>query len=364
MVASPTYKVLKDATLRTLMGMGRELNCIRSFSKTEMLMTLRNGAEVICRSAEDPDMLRGPNLSGCWFDEAGEMKEEAFDITIACLRENGEQGWLASTFTPKGYAHWTYKVFGAGTMPDAALYRCSTKHNPFLPAGFYDRVRHRYGMTRAAQELDGLFVNIDGAEFDQEWFDDSMWFRDWPDESQVKVKTMGWDPSVGKKADRGDYSSVVQLMVGHDDTLWVEAHLKRKNVVWMIDYSLDLCEEWRPDAFGIETNGFQELIAEPMREKIRGRNIATDICTVENTINKEIRIRRLISPHSERRVRYRDTPDTRLLVEQLQQFPNGDHDDGPDGFEMAHRTALERIGTRNVETGDDLVWDYELAGVL
>jgi hypothetical protein len=45
---------------------------------------------------------------------------------------------------------------------------------------------------------------------------------------------------------------------------------------------------------------------------------------------------------SQRRIRFKgDSPGARLLVEQMRDFPNGDHDDGPDALEMAVRLASE-----------------------
>jgi hypothetical protein len=40
-----------------------------------------------------------------------------------------------------------------------------------------------------------------------------------------------------------------------------------------------------------------------------------------------------------------------LLVEQLQEFPIGDHDDGPDALEMAIRLAAEVLHGRAVQDG-------------
>jgi phage terminase large subunit-like protein len=37
----------------------------------------------------------------------------------------------------------------------------------------------------------------------------------------------------------------------------------------------------------------------------------------------------------------RGSPGCQLLIKQLQEFPNGDHDDGPDVLEQAMRRALE-----------------------
>ena len=112
LVAAPTYRMLSDSSIRTFQEVGSRLRFIRDFSKGEMIATLGNGAQVLFRSTDDPDRLRGPNLSGAWLDEAGDMDEEAYLIAIACLREAGEQGWLSATFTPRGRSHWTFRVFG------------------------------------------------------------------------------------------------------------------------------------------------------------------------------------------------------------------------------------------------------------
>ena len=65
---------------------------------------------------------------------------------------------------------------------------------------------------------------------------------------------------------------------------------------------------------------------------------------VENRTNKLVRIRRLGPYLSSRRLRFKnDSPGTRLLVEQLQEFPIGDHDDGPDAAEMALRLVAELL---------------------
>jgi hypothetical protein len=53
-----------------------------------------------------------------------------------------------------------------------------------------------------------------------------------------------------------------------------------------------------------------------------------------------------------RRLRFMaNSPGTRLLVEQLQEFPIGDHDDGPDALEMALRLAVEVLQGRTINDG-------------
>ena len=73
---------------------------------------------------------------------------------------------------------------------------------------------------------------------------------------------------------------------------------------------------------------------------------------IHNTVNKQVRIRRLGPYLSQRRLRFLSgSAGTRLLVDQLRDFPAGAHDDGPDALEMALRLAEEVCYGRNVNDG-------------
>ena len=164
LVAAPTYAMLADATLRLFLALAQELGLVEPGAVKRSAppsVRLRTGAEVLFRSADEPDRLRGPNLSGVWLDEASLMPPDAFSVAIGRLRQAGEQGWLSTTFTPKGRQHWTFETFATG-RPDTALFQARTADNPFLPAGFPDTVRRQYTSALAAQELEGQFLDAGG----------------------------------------------------------------------------------------------------------------------------------------------------------------------------------------------------------
>ncbi len=166
---APTYDMVEQASMRTLLDIGRGLGIVTDVNRSRLTVRLSNGSEILCRSLDDPEHARGPNLSGAWLDEASLMPREAFEIVIASLRQGGQQGWLSATFTPKGRSHWTYEVFGQG-RGDTALYTARTRDNPFLPSEFYDTVRAQYPGHLAAQELEGEFIDIEGGLAKREWF--------------------------------------------------------------------------------------------------------------------------------------------------------------------------------------------------
>jgi predicted phage terminase large subunit-like protein len=172
LVVAPTYSMLSDATFRSFLSLAEELGIVEPSEVKRSAppsIRLRTGAEVLFRSADEPDRLRGPNLSGVWMDEASLMIEDVFTVAIGRLREGGEQGWLSATFTPKGKTHWTYETFATG-KPNTAIFHARTADNPFLPAGFHGTVLGQYTSTLAAQELEGAFIDVEGTLFRRGWF--------------------------------------------------------------------------------------------------------------------------------------------------------------------------------------------------
>src|SRR5262249_55632564 len=73
LVAAPTFPMLRDSALSVFSQLGQRLGLLRGMSKSEMRATLASGATVLFRSTDEPERLRGPNLSGAWLDEASLM---------------------------------------------------------------------------------------------------------------------------------------------------------------------------------------------------------------------------------------------------------------------------------------------------
>lgn len=163
LTASPTGILMKDTTFPTFKEIARDLGVLGKVTISPYPnVELTTGATIRFRTAEDPEKLRGPNLSGVWLDEASLMHPDAYKIAIACLREGGEQGWLDATFTPKGLDHWTYDVFGKN-KPDTRIFHCNTLANPFLPPEFAETLAKQYTEAEARQELAGEFIDADEA---------------------------------------------------------------------------------------------------------------------------------------------------------------------------------------------------------
>jgi PBSX family phage terminase large subunit len=165
MMLAPTYTMLRDAALRTFVEVAD--GAVSDFNRTEMRLRLDNGSEILLRSTDDPDRLRGPNLSYAWLDEAALMPYAAWTIMLGRLREQGARGSIWATSTPRGRG-WLYNVFvrDAAAKPDTFLVRAHSADNTFLDASVVQAWQAAYAGDLARQELEGEFVSYRGLVYD------------------------------------------------------------------------------------------------------------------------------------------------------------------------------------------------------
>jgi Terminase RNaseH-like domain len=201
------------------------------------------------------------------------------------------------------------------------------------------RMRVESGHTAFEREKQGSPVDPGLCEWPESYFEDHIWFDAWP--GDLIIKTIALDPSKGGDARRGDYSAYVMLGIDAAGLIYVEADLARRPTPQMVADGAALCQRFRPLVFGVEANQYQELLAGEIAAEFRRQQITYSVPTaIHNYVNKQMRIRRLGPILSQRRLRFLGgSAATRLLVDQLRDFPAGAHDDGPDALEMALRLA-------------------------
>jgi predicted phage terminase large subunit-like protein len=203
------------------------------------------------------------------------------------------------------------------------------------------RLRVDEGRTAFEREKQNSPIDPERCEWPEEYFDHHIWFREWP--QKLVLRTLALDPSKGADARHGDYSAYVLLGVDEQGLLYVEADLARRPTPDIVARGVSLCTRFNPNAIGIEANQFQDLLCgEFLAEFRRQRKRVLAPTEIHNQVNKLVRIRTLGPYLAQRRLRFLSrSASTRLLVDQLRDFPLGDHDDGPDALEMAIRLAGE-----------------------
>ncbi len=215
LVVSPTYPMLRDATLRTFLEICKDV--VTNFHKGEMRAECIGGAEVLFRSADDPNRLRGANIHWAWIDEASLCPAETREIVMGRLRAGGRAGPMWITSTPKG-RNWLYKA-----SQEMTVFRANTDDNPYLSSEFVDSLKTTYTGAFARQELYGEFVTYEGLVYEE--FDRSihLWKGgEWPPFVQVIAGVdEGWtNPAV-----------VLTIGVDNDGRVYVVEEFHKRRVL-------------------------------------------------------------------------------------------------------------------------------------
>lgn len=158
LVVAPTYPMLRDATIRTYRDM---LGGAFNLHKGEMRGEVAGGGEILFRSADKPDSLRGPNIHWSHVDEGALCPPGTWEIVIGRLRADGRAGPCFVTSTPKG-RNWLYQRSG-----EMHIFRAHTADNPYLAAEFVESLEAAYTGKFAAQELRGEFVGFEGLVYEE-----------------------------------------------------------------------------------------------------------------------------------------------------------------------------------------------------
>ena len=173
------------------------------------------------------------------------------------------------------------------------------------------------------------------------------------------------DPSKGKDARKGDFSGLLLGLVDPEGTLYIDDPiLVRRPVNEIVDLTVAMMQQRRPDAVAIEVNGFQEFIADEVYKKAgptapiyKYENMRCQPQTMSAGPGqgKEVDIRMLLTPIlSRHQIRIRDTPQGKILAQQLRDFPQAKFDDGPDGLSMMIRLWRDLLGGLGTRQSSDV----------
>jgi len=362
---------------------------IESYGSGQSIRGRRRGAErptlIVCDDLQNDNHMVSAaqrEASREWFHGtllcAGTKETNIVNLGTALHREalalelHESAGWISARFAsleswPSNAALWERweaiycDAENINAMDDAR--RFYEEHQAEMDAGavvlwpamedLYTLMQMRLERGHAAFEREKQGSPVDPAlcEWPESYFANEIWFDTWP--AELVVRAMALDPSKGRDARRGDYSAYVLLGMDRQGVIYVEADLARRPTPQMVADGVALAARFRPTSFGVEANQFQELLCGEFAAELsrQGMNHLVP-AAIHNHTNKLVRIRRLGPYLSQRRLRFLSrSASTRLLVEQLRDFPSGAHDDGPDALEMALRLAEEVLHSQSTDDG-------------
>jgi predicted phage terminase large subunit-like protein len=152
------------------------------------------------------------------------------------------------------------------------------------------------------------------------------------------------DPSLGKNGKHRDPSAILisgfDRMSGKMDV--VEASIRKRLPDIIISDTIALQREYRALLWFVESVQFQEFLRTTMMVEAAKQGVGISAVPIVPIADKNLRIERLQPPVRAGLIRF--NPDHTTLIDQLQQWPNGDHDDGPDCLDMLWQNTLIYAG--------------------
>ena len=152
------------------------------------------------------------------------------------------------------------------------------------------------------------------------------------------------DPSLGKKNAGRDPSAI--LIGGYSRETGVldvvEASIRKRLPDIIMDDALAFQRDYLCQLWFVESVQFQELLRTELMKRAAQQGLAMPCEPIIPLTDKMLRIERLQPPVKAGLIRLHNSQKT--LIDQLQQFPNAAHDDGPDCLEMLYTNALHRSG--------------------
>lgn len=176
-IGANTYKQLDQSTLKAFFEYIRRYEIEYTFNikpkygyesafkKHDGIISFPNGCQIITRSLDNYEDIRGVEIGWFWIDETRDTKKEAWDVLKARLRCKKSKllcGMLTST--PNGY-DWMYVEFEEkpktnGKNIGHGYVVSSTRENEKnLPENYVSELESSYDPALAEQEIEGKFVN-------------------------------------------------------------------------------------------------------------------------------------------------------------------------------------------------------------
>ena len=218
-VAAPNFQNVQRTCFEGPTGIIRQAEPgeIKFYNMNKVIIYMRNGSRILGFSAENPDSIRGANLTYAWCDELAAFQNDEFytyglSPALRIKRADGGPPRMMITTTPKKGSKLMRNLKDlAGKKPERYhLTKAITIENPELADEAIVRMKEGFGRSLAAymQEMEAELVDDDNMLFKQSDFDK---YRIPASEapSEYRQIVIGVDPATTSKEESDDTGIVV-----------------------------------------------------------------------------------------------------------------------------------------------------------
>lgn len=162
-VAAPTFAMLRDATLTSLLHLMQEEDVEFEMRKADGELTVSNpDSTILLRSLDEPERMRGTNLAWFAIDELSYTREEGWLRLEARLRDPKARRLSGfGVWTPQGH-DWIYKRFIHNPIAGYGCVQAKPFENRYVldkTQDYYERLEQSYDPKFYRQEVLGEYLN-------------------------------------------------------------------------------------------------------------------------------------------------------------------------------------------------------------
>lgn len=338
---APSYPQ-SSAAWRELKALAAQIPERRVFEDGRRIL-LPGGGEIVVKSADSPESLRGEGLDLVVLDEAAYINGEVWTDAIRPALSDRRGGALIIS-TPAGY-NWFHEAYERGQegRSDWQSWQYPTSDNPLIDAEEIEAARESLPGRTFAQEYMAAFT-ADGALFKREWLPIV------PVSPALATRVRYWDHASGL-TDGADYTAGVLMARDAQGTFFIEDVVRgrwsahARDTVMRQTAELDTERHgqvtiWIEMVFGLGQEAAQQAV-----RALAGYSVYTERVTK----TKVERADPLAAQCEAGNVRLVRGPWNSEYINELCSFPGGAHDDMVDASSGAfHKLAFDAVTIQKI----------------
>lgn len=338
---APTYSISMIAWRLAVSLSSGIHGCNASISG--MTISFPGGGELVFKSSDTYDNLRGEGLDFAIFDEAAYQKEETWtEVMRPALSDR--QGGAFFVSTPAEETGWFRRIYMRGEDPNDMAWQSwqmPSLSNPYLQPSEIEDARRDMPEIVYRREYNAEFVSMAGAQILREWLRYSQPLKHEKTGNFILDDiTMGVDLAISERT-TADFTAIV--VMGKDagsGVHWVlDAAHGRMSFHKQIEFIKRMSAKWNPRIIGIETNQYQ---AAAVQELLRTTDL--NVMGKQSDVDKVTRAQKLVARYEQGLIHHLPGRALGDFEYELLSFPVGEHDDFVDAETMAYSMMNEQAG--------------------